>query len=631
MQDIIALEKKYPEFSDANSPSQRVGSDINKEFVQVAHKFPMLSLGNTYSIEDLQDFDKRIRKIIGDNLQYAVELKYDGTAISLNYKNGELHRAVTRGDGAVGDDVTNNVRTIKSIPLILNGTDWPEEFEIRGEIFMSKDGFKKMNDQREKAGEQLSANPRNLASGSLKMKNSAEVAKRPLDCFLYSMAGNSLPSKNHFDNLNKARDWGLKIPQYIELKNSVDEVFEFINSWEIKRQELPFEIDGIVIKVNSIDQQEELGYTAKSPRWAISYKFKAEQALSKLLSIDYQVGRTGAVTPVANLQAVQLAGTTVKRASLHNADQIALHDIRLGDWVYIEKGGEIIPKIVGVAKEKRNNNSEPFKYIERCPECNSILERKDGEANHYCTNENNCPPQIKGKIEHFVSRKAMNIDGLGEETVELLYNEKLIKNIADLYDLTIEQILPLERMAEKSASNIIKGVLASKEIPFQKVLFALGIRYVGETVAKKLAFSLGSMDRIMSASFENLIAIDEIGDVIANALIEHFKIETNVIIIEKLKAHGLQMKIDDDNLVNKSGNLNGLSIIISGSFKQHSRDELKELIEKHGGKNTSSISKKTNYLLAGDKIGPSKLSKAEKLKIPIISENDFLKMISEEE
>lgn len=627
MQELDALEKKYPEFADQNSPSQRVGSDITKEFEQVEHKYPMLSLGNTYSIEELRDFDTRVRKAIGEDFRYVCELKYDGTAISLHYKNGQLARAVTRGDGTKGDDVTTNVRTIKSIPLMLQGNDWPEEFEIRGEIFMLKEGFRKMNEERIKAGEQAFANPRNSASGTLKMQNSAEVAKRPLDCYLYLLAGDSLPFRSHFENMNKAREWGLKIPPYLELKNNIDQVFEFISHWDKARKDLPFEIDGIVIKVNSIDQQEELGYTAKSPRWAISYKFKAEQALTELLSIDYQVGRTGAVTPVANLQPVQLAGTTVKRASLHNADQIALLDIRLGDRVYIEKGGEIIPKIVGVDKEKRGAESKALEYITHCPECGTELVRKEGEANHYCPNEYNCPPQIKGKIEHFVSRKAMNIDGLGEETVELLYNENLIHNIADLYDITLEQLLPLERMAEKSASNIIKGIEASKDVPFPKVLFGLSIRYVGETVAKKLANSFGSMDNLMAASFERLVAIDEIGDIIARGLIDHFKIESNVSIVERLKAHGLKMEIEKKEQSETSGKLTGLSIIISGSFEKHSRVELKDLIEKHGGKNVSSISANTNYLLAGDKIGPSKLTKAEKLNIPIISEDEFLMMI----
>ncbi|MCF8374394.1 MAG: NAD-dependent DNA ligase LigA [Bacteroidales bacterium] len=630
MQELDSLEKKFPEFANENSPTQRVGSDITKEFEQVEHKYPMLSLGNTYSVEDLRDFDGRVRKAISEDFQYVCELKYDGTAISLHFKNGKLLRAVTRGDGTKGDDVTTNVRTIKSIPLELHGNDWPEEFEIRGEIFMSKEGFRKMNEERAKAGEQTFANPRNSASGTLKMQDSKEVAKRPLDCYLYLLAGDSLPFRSHFENMNKAREWGLKIPPYLELKNNIDEVFEFINHWDQARKDLPFEIDGIVIKVNSIDQQEELGFTAKSPRWAISYKFKAEQALTELLSIVYQVGRTGAVTPVANLQPVQLAGTTVKRASLHNADQIALLDIRLGDWVYIEKGGEIIPKIVGVEKERRNEKSETLQYITHCPECGIELVRKEGEANHYCPNENNCPPQIKGKIEHFVSRKAMNIDGLGEETVELLYNENLIHNIADLYDLKIEQLLPLERMAEKSASNIIKGIEASKTVPFPKVLFALGIRYVGETVAKKLAQSLGSIDNLLAASFERLVAIDEIGDIIARGLIDHFKIESNVLIVERLKAYGLQMEIEETEQSENSGKLMGLSIIISGSFEKHSRDELKDLIEKHGGKNVSSISSNTSYLLAGDKIGPSKLTKAEKLNIPIISEEEFLAMIGEE-
>ena len=629
LQELAGLEKKYPEFADANSPTQRVGSDIVKEFEQVEHRFPMLSLGNTYSQEELRDFDTRVKKLIGEDFEYVCELKYDGTAISLHYQNGKLTRAVTRGDGSKGDDVTANVRTIKSIPLELSGSDWPEEFEIRGEIFMPKEGFRKLNEERVKEGEQPFANPRNSASGTLKMQDSTEVAKRPLDCYLYLMAGNQLPTNTHFENLNKARDWGLKVPPYIEQKSSIEEVFQFIEHWDKERDKLPFEIDGIVIKVNSIDLQEELGYTAKSPRWAISYKFKAEQALTKLLSIDYQVGRTGAITPVANLEPVQLAGTTVKRASLHNADQIALHDIRLGDWVYLEKGGEIIPKIVGVEKSKRSADNGPLQYITHCPECGTELIRKEGEAAHYCPNEANCPPQIKGKLEHFVSRKAMNIDGLGEETVELLFDQGLIKNIADLYELTLEQLLPLDRMAEKSANNIIKGIEESKQVPFPKVLFAIGIRYVGETVAKKLTAALGDIDSLMTASLERLVVIDEIGDKIAQSIIDYFTIEENIALIERLKASGLQMMQENQQQEGASQKLAGLAIIISGSFEKHSRDELKVMIESHGGKNVSSISKKTNYLLAGNKIGPSKLAKAEKLGVPIISEDEFLEKLAD--
>ncbi len=626
LQELIALENQYPEFIDSNSPSQRVGSDLNNDFVQIEHKYRMLSLGNTYSSEDLEDFNTRISKVIGDDFEYVCELKYDGAAINLNYENGKLVYAVTRGDGTKGDDVTNNVKTIKSIPLILHGNDWPKHFEIRGEIFMTHAGFKKMNEDRIENGLEPFANPRNSASGTLKMLNSAEVAKRPLDCYLYYITGDQLPFGTHFENLKKAKEWGFKIPEIVEIKKDIKDVIQFIEYWEEERQKLPFDIDGIVIKVNALNHQTQLGFTAKSPRWAISYKFKAEQVATRLLSVDFQVGRTGAITPVANLEPVQLAGTTVKRASLHNADQINMLDIRVGDMVYVEKGGEIIPKIVGVDKAAREVDSTPFKYIAFCPECNTPLERQEGEAAHYCPNETGCPPQLKGKIEHFVGRKAMNIDGLGEETVELLFNEGLIKNIADLYKLTYNDLIKLDRFAEKSSSNIIAGLEASKQVPFQKVLFAMGIRYIGETVAKKLANYFKSMDNLLNATFEELIEVDEIGERIANGFLSYAANPLNIDIINQLKSHGLQFELDlsDEDISEK---LAGLSIVISGTFEKHSRDQLKEMIEKNGGKNLGSISAKTSYLLAGDKIGPAKLQKAEKLNIPIISEDDFLAML----
>ncbi|HBF88378.1 MAG TPA: DNA ligase (NAD(+)) LigA [Bacteroidales bacterium] len=626
MNDLSVLEKMFPEFSDISSPSQRVGSDISNEFKQVEHKYPMLSLGNTYSKEELVDFDTRIRKLLPESdIEYVCELKYDGTSISLTYVNGKLDYAVTRGDGVKGDDVTANVRTIKSIPLSLIG-DFPPEFEIRGEIFIARNDFKKMNADREKKSEQTFANPRNAASGTLKLQNSSEVAKRPLDCFLYYVLGAELNYENHYENLSKAKDWGFKIPPHIMICKNIDQVYNFIQHWDKERKNLPYDTDGVVIKVNSLKQQKILGFTAKSPRWAIAYKFKAEQALTKLLSIDFQVGRTGAITPVANLEAVFLAGTTVKRASLHNADQIELHDIRLNDFVYIEKGGEIIPKIVGVDKSKRQENNEIFRYITHCPECNTELIRSEEEAKHFCPNEFGCPPQIKGKIEHFVSRKAMNIAG-AEATIDLLYNNHLIQDIGDLYFLQKEDLIKLERFGEKSADNLFESLEKSKIVPFERVLYGLGIRYVGETVAKKIAAGVGTIENLMTASYETLIEIEEIGDIIAKSIIEHFRLEKNIKIIEKLKKAGLQMQIDEKENENLSNKLAGLSFVVSGVFSNHSRDEIKKLIELHGGKNAGSISAKTNYVLAGEKMGPEKLKKAEKLNIAIISESDFLRLI----
>lgn len=626
MKELQEIENQHPEFFDPNSPTQRVGSDINKVFEQVKHKYDMLSLSNTYNEDELSDFDQRVKKLISEDPIYICELKFDGTAIGLTYKKGVFESAVTRGDGVFGDDVSANVRTIKSIPLKLQGSDYPDEFEIRGEIFMSKKVFAELNEQRVSAGEAAYINPRNTASGSLKIQNSAEVAKRRLDCFLYYMLGENLPSDSHLENLRNAKKWGFKISEYGKLANNIDEVIEFITYWDKQREELPYEIDGIVIKVDSLSKQKQLGFTAKSPRWAISYKFLAERVSTKLLSIDYQVGRTGAITPVANLKPVFIAGTTVKRASLHNADQIELLDVRINDIVYVEKGGEIIPKVVGVDKEARAKSSQKVVYITECPECGSALVREEGEAKHYCPNEYACPPQIKGKIEHFISRKAMNIDGIGTETIDLLFEEQLLTNISELYELKKEQLIPLERMGEKSAENIIEGIEESKTVPFHRLLFALGIRYVGATVARKLAMSIGNIDDLENATVEELVEIDEIGERIAESVIDYFSLEKNRILIDKLKNHGLSF-INEESEEGKTDKLKGLSIVISGVFEKYSRDELKEMITKNGGKNTGSISKKTDYVLAGDKMGPSKLEKANKLGLKIITEDEFLQMI----
>ena len=622
------LEAKHPEYFDENSPTQRVGGAITKNFETVPHEYRMYSLDNSYSKEDLLDWEKRAQKILGDvPLEYTCELKYDGASISISYENGKLKKAITRGDGFQGDDVTNNIKTIKAVPIKLKG-DFPEKFDIRGEIILPFAGFEKMNQELIEIGEAPYANPRNTASGSLKLQDSAEVAKRPLDCLLYSLVGNNLPIATHFEGLEKARQWGFKVPKQSHLAKNMNEVFDFIDYWDKHRHEMPYETDGVVVKINDLHQQDELGYTAKSPRWAIAYKFKAEQVSTRLNSISYQVGRTGAITPVANLEPVQLAGTVVKRASLHNADQIEKLDIRIGDEVFVEKGGEIIPKIVGVDFSKRPQDSEITKYITHCPECQAELERKEGEANHYCPNFYGCPPQIIGRIQHFITRKAMDIEGLGGETVALLFNNHLVTNYADLYELKKEQIIPLERMAEKSADNMVKGILKSKEIPFERVLYALGIRYVGETVAKKLAKHYKSIDALASASLMDLILVDEIGEKIAQSVIEFFDNQENRLIIDRLKQYGVQLEVSASNDTTVSDKLSGKTFVVSGVFEKFSRDDLKKAIEDNGGKVGSSISAKTHFVVAGENMGPAKLEKAKQLNIPIISENDFIEMIN---
>lgn len=629
LKQLQDLENKYPEFFDENSPSQRVGGAITKNFQTVAHEYRMYSLDNSYSKEELIDWEKRIQKVLGDvPLQYTCELKYDGASISITYENGVLKRAVTRGDGFQGDDVTNNIKTIKSIPLKLKG-NFPDKFDIRGEIILPFAGFEKMNQELIEIGETPYSNPRNTASGSLKLQDSAEVAKRPLDCLLYFIIGNKLPFNSQFEGLETARKWGFKAPNEAKLANSLEEVFQFIDYWDIHRHNLPYETDGVVVKVNSFQHQEELGFTAKSPRWAIAYKFKSEQVSTKLNSISYQVGRTGAITPVANLEPVQLAGTIVKRASLHNADQIEKLDIRVNDTVFVEKGGEIIPKIIAVDLSKRPENTQPTKYITHCPECNTELVRTEGEANHYCPNFYGCPPQIIGRIQHYISRKAMDIEGLGGETVALLYNNGLVHNYADLYELTVEQIRPLERMAQKSAENLVKGVENSKIIPFERVLFALGIRYVGETVAKKLAKHYKNIDALSQASLMDLILVDEIGERIAQSVIDFFENPENRNTIERLKKHGVQFEIIERINPDATDKLAGKTFVVSGVFSMFSRDDLKKAIEDNGGKVGSSISAKTDYVVAGDNMGPAKLEKANKLNVPIISEEDFLKMLNE--
>ncbi len=621
LKQLQDLETLHPEFFDENSPTQRVGGTITKNFETIKHQFRMYSLDNSYSKEDLMDWENRCKKIIGDvPIQYTCELKYDGASISITYENGKLTKAVTRGDGFQGDDVTNNIKTIKAVPLQLKG-DFPTKFDIRGEIILPLAGFEKMNQELIEIGETPYSNPRNTASGSLKLQDSAEVAKRPLDCLLYSIIGENLPLQTQFESLQKAREWGFKVPNESKLAQNLEEVFEFIDYWDKNRHNLPYETDGVVVKVNLIQYQNELDYTAKSPRWAMAYKFKAEQVTTKLNSISYQVGRTGAITPVANLEPVQLAGTVVKRASLHNADQIEKLDIRIGDEVFVEKGGEIIPKIIGVAQ--RGNQIEATKYISHCPECNSGLIRMEGEANHYCPNYYGCPPQIIGRIQHFISRKAMDIEGLGGETVALLYNAKLVSNYADLYELQKAQIIPLERMAEKSAENLVQGVLDSKKVPFERVLYALGIRYVGETVAKKLAKHYKNIDAIANATLMELILVDEIGDKIAQSVLQFFENQENRTIIEKLKSHGIQFQIDESESTFVSDTLKGKTFVVSGVFETVSRDELKKMIEDYGGKVGSSISSKTDFVVAGDNMGPSKLEKANQLNIPIINEYEF--------
>ena len=626
LKELQALEKAHPEFNDPNSPTQRVGGEVTKNFETVPHEFRMYSLDNSYSKEDLEDWEKRIKKMVDGPVEYTCELKYDGASMSLTYEHGILVRAVTRGDGFQGDDVTANVKTIKSVPLQLKG-DFPEKFEIRGEIVLPFEGFTAMNAERVANGEEPYRNPRNTASGSLKLQDSAVVAKRPLECLLYSLKGTKLPISTQMEGLEKARQWGFKVPDVAKLATSIDAVLEFVNYWDIHRHELPYETDGVVIKVNNLQQQEELGYTAKAPRWAMAYKFKAEQVATKLEHISYQVGRTGAITPVANLQPVELAGTIVKRASLHNADQIAKLDIREGDTVYVEKGGEIIPKIMGVDFTKRDPNTAPTTYISECPECDSALVRTEGEAQHYCVNSEGCPPQIIGRIQHFISRKAMDIEGLGGETVALLVTQGLINNYADLYVLTTDQIVPLERMAEKSAENLVAGVAASKQIPFERVLFALGIRYVGETVAKKLAKHFKSIDALMAASFNELISVDEIGDRIAESVVGFFAEPENRNTLARLKEYGVQLQLSEETMANQTTVLTGKVFVVSGVFHKVSRNELKTLIEDNGGKVSSSISGKTSYVVAGDNMGPSKRTKAEELGVPIISEDDFLAMV----
>ncbi len=624
LRQLQELEAANPQFADPNSPTARVGSDLTSEFQSVEHTFPMLSLSNTYSLEELGEWIDRNEKEVGQT-EYVCELKFDGTAISLTYENGRLLRAVTRGDGSRGDDVTANVRTIRSVPLVLNGDDYPDFFEIRGEIFMPYSSFERLNAERAEAGEQLFANPRNAAAGTLKQQQSQVVARRGLDCTLYQLAGNKLPCDTHSGNLDAARRWGFKISEHTAICSSREEIFDYINHWDVERKNLPFPTDGIVIKVNRDSVRRTLGYTSKAPKWAVAYKFKAEQATTRLLSIDYQVGRTGAITPVANLEPVQLAGTTVKRATLHNADQIELLDIRIGDMVYVEKGGEIIPKITGIDLSARQADSQPLEYITHCPECGATLVRYEGEAKHYCPNQNGCRPQILGRIVHFIRRKAMNIESLGEETVELLFANNLLHNIADLYDINAEQIATLPRLGEKSAENIIQSINNSRQVPFHRVLFALGIRFVGETTAKYLAEHFRSLDAIQSATREELTEAEEVGEKIADAIIEYFADERNQQIIERLREAGLQLTAKEREQASDA--LTGLTFVISGSFANHSRDELKALIDANGGKNLAAVSANTSYLLAGDKIGPAKLQKANKLGIKIISEDEFIAMI----
>ena len=628
MRELQELEKEHPEYQDDNSPTMRVGSDLNKNFTQVAHKYPMLSLGNTYSESEVTDFYERVKKALNEDFEICCELKYDGTSISLTYEDGKLVRAVTRGDGEKGDNVTDNVKTIRTIPLVLHG-NYPKSFEIRGEILMPWVVFEELNREKEAREEPLFANPRNAASGTLKLQNSAIVASRKLDAYLYYLLGEELPCDGHYENLQAAASWGFKTSEHTRKAHSLEEVFEYINYWDTERKNLPVATDGIVLKVNSLKQQKNLGFTAKSPRWAIAYKFQAERALTRLNKVTYQVGRTGAVTPVANLDPVQLSGTIVKRASLHNADIIEGLDLHIGDMVYVEKGGEIIPKITGVDKDARGMLiGEKVKFITHCPECGSKLIRFEGEAAHYCPNETACPPQIKGKIEHFISRKAMNIDGLGPETVDMFYRLGLINDTADLYQLKTDDIKNLERMGEKSAENIVNGIAASKEVPFERVLFALGIRFVGETVAKKIAKSFTDIEELENADIEKLKNIDEIGEKIAQSIITYFSNPANRELVERLKANGLQLHRTEEDLSGYTDKLAGQSIVISGVFTHHSRDEYKEMIEKNGGKNVGSISSKTSFILAGENIGPDKLEKAQKLEVKIMSEDEFLTLIS---
>ena len=626
LKQLQDLETAYPQYYDASSPTLRVGGAVTKNFETIVHAQRMYSLDNSYSKDDLMDWETRLRKMVDGPIQYTCELKYDGASISLTYEKGLLVQALTRGDGTQGDNVTANIKTIKSVPLKLRGA-YPDKFEIRGEIVLPFEGFNAMNAERIAAGEEPYKNPRNTASGSLKLQDSAEVAKRPLECLLYSIVGENTTIKTQFENLGKARSWGFKVPTIAKLTDSIDGVLEFVNYWDVHRHELPYETDGVVVKVNSLFQQAELGYTAKAPRWAMAYKFKAEQVSTRLEHISYQVGRTGAITPVANLQPVELAGTIVKRASLHNADQIEKLDVRVGDWVYVEKGGEIIPKIMGVDLSRRTPESLPTVYISSCPECDTPLVRKDGEAQHYCPNDLGCSPQIIGRIQHYISRKALDIEGLGGETVALLVNAGLIRDYADLYELTADQIIHLDRMAEKSADNLVKGVQASKDVPFERVLFGLGIRYVGETVAKKLAKHFKSIEALSKATMEDLETVDEIGVRIAESVADFFSSEANVQMVARLILYGLQLQLSEEALSNQTTQLDGLRFVVSGVFETVSRDELKALIDSNGGKVVSSISAKTSYVVAGANMGPSKRTKAENLKVPIISEHEFLGMI----
>ena len=625
MSELIGLEKAFPQFFHAASPSQRVGSDINQEFQQVAHRYQMLSLSNTYSEEEVREFDQRVRKLTDEDFEYVCELKFDGTSISLTYENGLLVRAVTRGDGQKGDDVTANVKTIKTIPLQLKG-DYPPEFEIRGEILLPFGVFDMLNRERDEIGEQPFANVRNAASGTLKLQNSSVVASRKLDAYLYYVLGNNLPDAGHFELLHHAASWGFKISEHTRKCRNLQEIFDFLHEWNIKRKDLPVATDGVVIKINSTRLQQELGFTAKSPRWAIAYKFKAEQESTTLISVSYQVGRTGAVTPVANLEPVLLSGTIVRRATLHNADIIQNLDLHIGDVVFVEKGGEIIPKIISVDLSARHPMNERVSFITHCPECNTLLIRQEGESAWYCPNDTGCPPQLKGKLEHFIGRKSMNIDGLGAETIDLLFQNRLIKDVADLYDLKREALLKLERLGDKSASRILESLEISKKVPFERVLFALGIRYVGETVAKKLVRELKSVERIANATLEELTGVEEIGSKIAESIILWFSNDQNRLLIDRLKGNHLNFETVSEQKVGATEKLKGLSIIISGTFEKFSRDEIKAFIELNGGKNVTSLSAKTNYLVAGQNIGPSKLEKAQKLKIPVISENELLEL-----
>ena len=623
LRELQELEQRYPEYYDVNSPTQRVGSDMTNRFEAVRHRYPMMSLANTYSLEELREFYDRVTKETGDT-EFACELKFDGTAISLTYEEGRLVRAVTRGDGTMGDDVTANVRTIRSIPLVLSGDDWPRYFEMRGEIYMPRAVFAALNREKEEIGEQPFANPRNAAAGTLKLQNSSVVASRRLECFLYAMAGEGLPYESHWENLNKAREWGFRISDHMRLCRTWEEIIGFIDDADRLRPNLPYDT---VVKVDRYDLQRRLGSTAKAPRWAVAYKFKAEQALTHLVSVEFSVGRTGAVTPVANLEPVQLAGTTVKRASLHNADQIALLDVRLDDMVYVEKGGEIIPKITGVEEAMRRPDSKPFEFVTHCPQCGAELVRYEGEAAWYCPNSSGCPPQIVGRIVHFISRKAMDIEGIGEETAALFYSEGMVRDVADLYDLKPEQVAVLPRLGEKSAANIMESLLRSREVPFARVLYALGIRFVGETTARNLAAHFRSLDAVMAASQEELAQAEEVGDKIAGSIREYFADPVNLRIVERLRAAGVQFAADEEQRLSDS--LAGLHIVISGTFRRHSRDELKALIESHGGRNLAAVSKNADYLLAGDNMGPAKLAKATKLGVRIISEEDFERMVEE--